>query len=83
MDITKYILAKELEKRLSPLIDIAGILSCEKLANSNKDLPQLYDGRFEFKEGNRTLLVSKELNDDILQVVIKHRDKLQQEFEKL
>lgn len=77
MDIEKYKQAKALAEKLSPLIDIIGILENHKVA------PELFFGHFEFVFGNRTLLVPGELNNEILQILIKHRNKLQKEFEEL
>ena len=77
MDIEKYKQAKALAEKLSSLIDIIGILENHKVA------PELFFGHFEFVFGNRTLSVPGELNDEISQILIKYRNRLQKEFDEL
>lgn len=78
MDIEKYKKAKRLEEELSPIIDIANILSL------NKEMPERFsEGHFEFVTNTETLVVPRVLNGEILPIIAKYGDKLKKEFEEL
>ena len=78
MDIEKYKQAKRLEEELSPIIEIVNSL------NLSEKMPEIFnEGHFEFVTNTTTIAVPRVLNGEILPIIIKHRDKLQKQFDEL
>ena len=83
MDIEKYKKAKRIEAELSPIIDIVNILSL------NKEMPEAFYKPY-FSYHKRPVLtfsldvrIDKSLNDDLIAVIKRHKEKLEKEFEEL
>ena len=78
MDIEKYKQARRLAEEIYSLTRIENILG-----RSNA-LPEVFfGGHFEFTGESQTFVVPRVLNNEILTIITKYRDKLQKEFEAL